>query len=481
MSLIKKLCKFYEKDKVLPTYDNALPSLSLRNNDFYLVPQVKLISGNARIASLLRQNETYLREINKEFPSFAESRDTSFDRTFLLKLVEKLYLDNNVELETVEQKKKNKEEGKVGYVGKKKTYYEDLPKIFKYNEGNLVDTKKKSTSMSLETAVDFCSALNKFCNFFYEDGKTKDSYKTPKDAFNAFLKKYKEIIRVFVRSRGLSYYPRNVEDIIATYCIFNCRTVVTYNKIYDELTGYFKKVNEEHGNSVEDNPQKEKAKNRFDKQFQHFRVYNTVQPVNSLIDTPVIRENIFNYISLNEDKFIKKLIKILEENPNNFQIYRYKETIMGCLKYFHDKKLIDKTFMQEIIQDLFNAKGKKNGSLPFKTRMALLSQVLNTDDEMDDCVDLFAILNENKQISFAEATVAFLRSLIILHYYQNINIKDLKVGETVEDKMKITLEKVNDKLTSLWLAPITYDRNTATKWFEFDWGFGRMVENELAK
>ena len=271
MSLIKEIVKFYEKDKVLPIYDNALPSLSLRNNDYYLVPQARLISGNARIASLLRQNETYLREINKEFPSFAESRDTSYDRTFLLKLVEKLYLDNNVELETVEQKKKNKEEGKVGYVGKKKTYYEDLPKIFKYNEGNLVDTKKKSTSMSLETAVDFCSALNKFCNFFYEDGKTKDSYKTPNDAFNAFLKKYKEAIRIFVRSRALSFYPRNIEDIVATYCIFNCRTVVTYNKIYDELTNYFKEANEKHGNPVEDSSKKEKTKNRFDNKRRNIR------------------------------------------------------------------------------------------------------------------------------------------------------------------------------------------------------------------
>lgn len=439
MSLIKEMVKLYKNDikdaaediaRKLPSDRLRLPKASMRKREYYLIPKdANVICGNSTIISLLEENLTYKQFKAIEMDEGKENPSRN-DINLILNWIMKLYIHNKEKISSLEIHK----------------YDSCLQKYLAFNEGN--ETIIDSNSMKLKTAVDICSALNLFCNLFYEEGKTKDSYSKPEEAFNAFLENYKQKIRIFVRSRTISFYARSLEDICATYCIFNCKTSETYKKM---LKGFTKVKQSES------------------------TVSKTIKA------TPEIRENILKYMHLDEEKFIIKMSRIIKENPRNFQIVRYKEVVDKSLNYFHEEKLIKNELVKKIKQELFNENGEIVSPLLLETRMALLSQVLNTDSVIDDYVDLFAILNENKQIPHAEATVAFLRSLIILHYYQKMDIKVLKVGETVEDKMKITLEKVNDKLTSLWLTPITYDRNTATKWFEFDWGFGRMVENELAK
>ena len=444
-NLIKKLSIFYEDAE----------------NGKCLTPYVRVINGNARILELLQNNKNYQSKIAEYYGKSIVTRE---ENTEVLKiLIEKLYKESGVDFEDENQRNKRKANGNGGYTGKKWTLYNDMPKYFRFNGTETEYSEaanRDSRSMSLVTAIDVLSALNKCCDFFYDDSfyANKNEKEKSKKDFEEFLENYKKIIRVFVRSRAIPFYARSLEDICAVYCIFHCKTVKTYEGL---LGGFNKKIKE---------AQQDAAK-----------------PID---DTPTIRENIMNFIFIQDDKsFEKKMNEIIEENPWNFQVVRYKEVIDNCLKYFSDEGLIDNGFIATLHSELFDEKEEHIVRVfSADTRKNLLSKVLKIEvggkakdskkknsnginRDLDENHVFYEITLQNNKMSPQESVVGFLRALVIMYYYQELDKSTLSANDTIK--------RLNRKLESLLLTPIVYDKSFAVKWFEFDWGFGRLVEEEL--
>ena len=384
---------------------NCIPSLS--ENEDNTVSSINMVNTNMALWDILNSIPTFCADRTKFSASKwgsnieEEVKSKYQSRALILQTLTEFYEENKEEFD--EHKRHSCKNNIQRY----------LP----------LDGYAINCTMTMETAVDICAALNWKYNLF---GTT---------SFDSFLDNYKKYIRVFVRSKTLNFYARSLEDICCAYCIFHCKTQNAYKAL---LTVF---------NSVVKDAQK------------------IVKRAPQIEDTSNMYGQLLEIMGEDEEKFVKKLFIMIKQNPYNFTVRRYKEIVTNALKFFWSEGVMSEEDYNSYIDYLFhNPEVIRKITKPKKAK--LLKKILN--EEPDQLLYLNLILQMNLKLSAEEDTVTFLRALIILHLCKQF----MEYNYTAQQLFNI----INNRLTALGLSNLTYNREYCHNLF--DWGVGRMIENE---